>query len=596
MTVYAAPLRDMKFVIKELAGLEEVAALPDYQDLGVTDVAEAILEEAGKFASEVLAPLNWTGDQESARLENGQVYAPPGFADAYKQFTEGGWNSLGAPAEFGGQGLPEILNTPTFEMWNASNMAFALAPLLSAGATECLKHYGADEMKATYLPKMVSGEWSGTMDLTEPAAGSDLSNVKTRATPAGDHYLLNGQKIFITWGDHDMADNIIHLVLARLPDAPEGVKGISLFLSPRFLINPDGSVGARNSGLTCISIEHKLGIHGSATCTLAYEDAIGYLVGKPNQGLMQMFTMMNEARLKVGVQGLAISDRAYQAALAYAKERVQGYPMKGTRGGDRVTIINHPDVRRMLMAMKSQTEAMRALNYVIAMHMDMAGHHPDPETRKAHQSRLDLLIPITKGWCSELGNEVTSLGVQVFGGMGFVEETGAAQHYRDARIAAIYEGTTGIQAADLAGRKLVMDKGQAMLNLIADMHKVEEQLGKAGGDDLAAIKAGLGQGIEALNSATQWMLATIAQDAPSVMAVSVNYLMLSGYVCGGWQMARAALVAQQKLAAGEDPEFHEAKLITARFYAEQILPKATALLNAIKAGGKSTLALAEGQF
>jgi alkylation response protein AidB-like acyl-CoA dehydrogenase len=443
---------------------------------------------------------------------------------------------------------------------------------------------------------MVAGEWAGTMDLTEPAAGSDLSNVKTRATPAGDHYLLNGQKIFITWGDHDMTDNIIHLVLARLPDAPEGVKGISLFLAPKFLVNPDGSLGARNSGLTCISIEHKLGIHGSATCTLAYEDAIGYLVGKPNQGLMHMFTMMNEARLKVGVQGLAISERGYQAALAYAKERVQGYPMKGTRGGDRVTIINHPDVRRMLMTMKSQVEAMRALNYVIAMHMDMAGHHPDPATRKAHQSRLDLLIPVTKGWCSELGNEITSTGVQIFGGMGFVEETGAAQHYRDARIASIYEGTTGIQAADLAGRKLVMDKGQAMLNLIADMHKVEEQLGKAGGDDLAVIKASLGQGIEALNGATQWMLATIAQDASSVMVMSVNYLMLTGYVCGGWQMARAALVAQQKLAAGEEPEFHEAKLITARFYAEQILPKATALMSAIKAGGKSTLALAEGQF
>ncbi len=596
MTVYAAPLRDMKFVIKELAGLEEVAALPDYQDLGVTDVADAILEEAGKFAAEVLAPLNWTGDQDGARLENGQVIATPGFADAYKQFAEGGWNGLGAPVELGGQGLPEILNTPTYEMWNASNMSFALAPLLCAGATECLKHHGTEEQKTVYLPRMVAGEWAGTMDLTEPAAGSDLSNVKTRATPAGDHYLLNGQKIFITWGDHDMTDNIIHLVLARLPDAPEGVKGISLFLSPKFLVNPDGSLGARNSGLTCISIEHKLGIHGSATCTLAYEDAIGYLVGKPNQGLMHMFTMMNEARLKVGVQGLAISERGYQAALAYAKERVQGYPMKGTRGGDRVTIINHPDVRRMLMTMKSQVEAMRALNYVIAMHMDMAGHHPDPETRKAHQSRLDLLIPVTKGWCSELSNEVTSLGVQIFGGMGFVEETGAAQHYRDARIASIYEGTTGIQAADLAGRKLVMDKGQAMLNLIADMHKVEEQLGKAGGDDLAVIKASLGQGIEALNGATQWMLATIAQDASSVMVMSVNYLMLTGYVCGGWQMARAALVAQEKLAAGEDPEFHEAKLITARFYAEQILPKATALMSAIKAGGKSTLALAEGQF
>lgn len=595
MTVYSAPTRDMSFVINELAGLDEIAALPDFQELGVTDVAEAILEEAGKFAAEVLAPLNWGGDQQGARLENGNVISSPGFIDAYKKFSEGGWNALSAPVEFGGQGLPELLNTPTYEMWNASNMSFALAPLLGAGASECLKHHGTDEQKATYLPKMTSGEWAGTMDLTEPAAGSDLSNVKCKAVQEGDHYRINGQKIFISWGDHDMAENIIHLVLARLPDAPEGVKGISLFLVPKFLVNPDGSLGARNP-VNCVGVEHKLGIHGSATCTLVYEDAIGYLVGKLNQGLMHMFTMMNEARLKVGVQGLAIADRAYQGALAYAKERVQGFPMKGARGGHRVAIIKHPDVRRMLMTMKSQIEAMRAFNYTVARYMDMAAHHSDAGVRKANQAQVELLIPVVKGWCSELGIEIASLGVQVFGGMGFVEETGAAQHLRDARIASIYEGTTGIQAADLAGRKLIMDKGAAMAALVADMRAVEEQLGKAKGDDAAVIRVSLGEGIKALTSATDWILSTIAQDASVVMAISVNYLMLVGYVVGGWQMARAALVAQNKLATGEDADFYEAKLVTARFYAEQILPKAIALMHAVKGGGTTTMALREEQF
>jgi acyl-CoA dehydrogenase len=406
---------------------------------------------------------------------------------------------------------------------------------------------------------------------------------------------LNGSKIYITWGDHDMTDNIIHLALARLPDAPEGVRGISLFLVPKYLVNPDGSLGAFNN-VKCVGIEHKLGIHASATCSLAYEDAVGYLVGKPNMGLMHMFTMMNEARLKVGVQGLAIAERAYQAARQYAKERVQGFPMKGARGGDRVTIINHPDVRRMLMTMKSQIEAMRAVNYVIAMHMDMAGHHPDPETRKAHQTRLDLLIPVTKGWCSEVGVELASLAIQVFGGMGYVEESRVSQHFRDSRIATIYEGTTGIQAADLAGRKLVQDKGAAMASLIADMRAVEEQLGGAPGDDLAAIRSSLAEGIKAISNATDVLLGTMAQDPSMAMANSVNYLMLVGYACGGWQMARAALVAQHRLAAGEDTDFHEAKLITARFYADQVLPKATALAQTIKAGGHSTLALAEEQF
>lgn len=599
MTVYNPPLRDMNFVINELAGLDKVAALPAYADQEVSaELAEAILDEAGKLARDVLAPLNWEGDQNGARWEDNKVYATPGFGDAYKQFTEGGWNGLSGPMEYGGQGLPELLNTPTYEMWNASNMGFALAPLLSAGAVECLKHHASDQLKSIYLEKMISGEWSGTMDLTEPAAGSDLSNVKTKAVPAGDHYLLSGQKIYITWGDHDMADNIVHLVLARLPDAPEGVRGISLFLVPKFLVNEDGSLGERND-VYCVSIEHKLGIHGSATSTLVYGDngnCVGYLVGQENKGLMHMFTMMNEARLKVGVQGLAISDRAYQGALYYAKERVQGFPMKGTKGGDRVTIISHPDVRRMLMTMKSQIEAMRAFNYVIAGYLDLAAHHPDEEVRKANQARADLLIPVVKAWCSELSIELTSLGIQVYGGMGFVEETGAAQHMRDARITTIYEGTTGIQAADLVGRKLAMDKGAAMMNLIDDIVGVVEELSTAGGDDMAVIKASLTQGVEDLKNATQWLAGAMAGNPSHVMAVSVSYLMLVGYVAGGWQMARAALAAQNKLASGEDPDFYEAKLVTARFYAEHVLPKATALSADVQAGGASIMALTEEQF
>lgn len=599
MPDYYAPTRDMMFVINELAGLDEVAALPAFADQDVTpDLAEAILDEAGKFATEVLAPLNWEGDQHGARLEKGQVISSPGFVDAYSQYAESGWNGLSGPIDFGGQGLPELINTPTHEMWNSANMSFALAPMLSAGATECLKHHGSDELKAAYLPKLIAGEWAGTMDLTEPQAGSDLSNVKCKAVPEGDHYRLYGQKIFITWGEQDLTENIVHLVLARLPDAPEGVKGISLFLVPKFMVDEDGSLGELND-VTCVGIEHKIGIHGSPTCTLSYGDkdgAIGYLVGQQNKGLMHMFTMMNEARLKVGVQGMAIAERSYQAALAYAKERVQGFPLKGARGGERVTIINHPDVRRMLLTMKSQIEAMRAFNYVVAKHMDMAAHHPDAEVRKAHQTRLELVIPVVKGWCTELGIELTSTGIQVCGGMGYVEETGVCQFFRDARIATIYEGTSSIQAADLVGRKLAMDRGGAMGDLIAEMKTVEEQLGSAQGDDIAAIRSSLGEAIKALSSASDSVLGTLAQNPASAMAVSLPYMMLVGYVCGGWQMARAALVAQEKLAAGEDPKFYESKVVTARFYAEHVLPKAISLMHTVKGGGTSTMALAEEQF
>jgi acyl-CoA dehydrogenase len=596
MTAYFAPTRDMQFVINEVANISEVAALPAFAEQDISpELVEAVLEEAAKLASEVLAPLNHSGDVQGVRIGPEGVIPADGFSEAYRKFVEGGWNGLGCHVEHGGQGLPELINTATQEMWNSANISFALCPLLNAGAIEAISRAGSAEQQALYLPKMVSGEWTGTMNLTESQAGSDLSAVRTRAVPEGDHYRIFGQKIFITWGEHNMTANTIHLVLARTPDAPEGVKGISLFIVPKFLVNPDGSLGARND-VHAVSLEHKLGIHASPTCVMAFGDqdgAIGYLVGEENKGLNYMFIMMNEARFKVGLQGLAIGERAYQAAREYAKDRVQGRPV-GVKSGDRVTIIHHPDVRRMLMTMKAQNEAMRALIYGVARHMDLARYHPNPEIRKLHQARVDLLIPVVKGWSTEIGIEVASLGVQVHGGMGFIEETGACQHLRDSRIATIYEGTTGIQAADLAGRKLSMDQGAAMRALIAEIEATVEDLGQAPGDDLATIRDGLCDGVRALAEATEWMLAE--RDANAVMAVSVDYMMLTGAVCGGWQIARAARVAQNKLMTGEDSVFYEAKLVTARFYAEHLLPKASALLRSIQSGGISILALTEEQF
>lgn len=596
MTTYLAPTRDMQFVINELADLKGVAALSGFEEIS-PDLVEAVLDEAGRLASEVLAPLNKSGDEQGTRLQGGVVMTPQGFSEAYHKFVEGGWNGLTASSDYGGQGLPELLGTAVHEMWHAANMSFALCPMLTAAAIEAVKAHGSDTHKATYLPKLVSGEWSGTMNLTEPQAGSDLSTVRTKAVPEGDHYRLYGQKIFITWGDHDIAENVIHMVLARTPDAPEGVKGVSLFLVPKFIPDADGTPGKRNE-VHCVSLEHKMGIHASPTCVMAFGDkegAVGYLVGEKNKGLSHMFTMMNEARLKVGVEGLGIADRAYQQAADYAKDRIQGRPA-GAKEGGQVNILHHPDVRRMLLTMKSQVEAMRALCYVVAMSMDMARHHPDAEVRKAHHARVDLLTPVVKGWCTELGIEVASLGVQVHGGIGYIEETGACQYLRDSRIATIYEGTTGIQAADLVRRKLAMDQGAAMNTLIKDMRSVETQLESVQGDDMAIIRESLAEGIQALDEATQWTLSAFDRNPDSALAGSVNYLMLTGYVCGGWQMARAALAAQARLASGENPSFHEAKLITARFYAEQILPKAGALLKAVKSGGKSTTALSEEQF
>jgi len=596
MTAYCAPTRDMQFVINELAGLTEIAALPDFaeQEVGL-ELVEAVLEEAAKLAAEVLAPLNKSGDLQGVRIDPEGVIPADGFTEAYQKFIEGGWNGIGCSVEHGGQGLPELLNTATQEMWNSANMSFALCPMLTAGAIEAISRVGSAEQQALFLPKMVGGEWTGTMNLTESPAGSDLSAVRTRAVPEGDYYRIFGQKIFITWGEHDMTENVIHLVLARTPDAPEGVKGISLFIVPKFLVNPDGSLGARND-VHAVSIEHKLGIHASPTCVMAFGDkdgAVGYRVGEENKGLAYMFIMMNEARFKVGLQGLAIGERAYQAAREYAKDRVQGRPV-GVKSGDRVTIIHHPDVRRMLMTMKAYNEAMRALAYVVAMHMDLARHHPNPAARQTHQARVDLLIPVVKGWSTEIGIEIASLGVQVHGGMGFIEETGACQHLRDSRITTIYEGTTGIQAADLAGRKLSVDRGAAMRALVADIEATAEDLGRLPGDDMATIRDALREGARALAEATEWILAS--RDANAVMAISFDYLMLAGTVCGGWQMARAAGVAQSKLVTGEDSVFHEAKLVTARFYAEHLLPKAGALLRSIQNGGVSIMALTVEQF
>ena len=601
MSEYRAPLRDMQFVLKELAGLDEIAQLPGCEEVNA-ELVDQILEEAAKFASGVLAPLNKPADEEGSKWENGAVRTPKGFKEAYKKFVEGGWNALQAPTEYGGQGLPKTVSTPVIEMWKSANLSFSLCPMLTAGAVEALLLSGAEELKRTYLKKMVAGTWTGTMNLTEPQAGSDLALVKTRAVRShdekcGDHYRIYGQKIFITYGEHDLAENIIHAVLARTPDAPEGVRGISLFVVPKFLVGRDGSLGARND-VKCASIEHKLGIHASPTAVMIYgekEGAVGYLVGEENRGLEYMFIMMNAARFAVGLEGLSISERAYQQALAYAKERIQSRDLAG--GGKAVPIIRHPDVRRMLMSMKAQTEAMRALAYAVAAGMDRARHHPDKESRARSQAFVELMIPIVKGWSTETGIEVASTGIQVHGGMGFIEETGAAQHLRDARITTIYEGTTGIQANDLVGRKIAREGGATARELIKAMRAVEAQLGSAAGEDMAEIRAAFSAAVTAVEECVSWIVVTYGNDVKAVHAGAVPFLELMGIVCGGWQLARAALIAQQRLAEGKgDKSFHEAKIKTTRFYADHLLTQAPALRNTIVHGAAGVMALAEEQF
>jgi alkylation response protein AidB-like acyl-CoA dehydrogenase len=590
---YTAPLQDMQFVLEELAGLSEISQLPGCEE-ATPDVVAAILEEAGKFASGVLAPLNRVGDREGVKWADQAVTMPAGFGAAYRQFVENGWMGLGHDPEFGGQGLPRVVSAAVREMWKSANHAFALCPMLTDGAIEALELCGSDELKQQYLPKMVAGEWTGTMNITEPQAGSDLAAIRSRAEPQADGSVkVFGQKIFITYGEHDLAANIIHLVLARLPDAPPGVKGISLFVVPKFLVNADGSLGARNDAY-CVSLEHKLGIHASPTCVMSFGDhggATGFLVGKPNEGLKYMFIMMNAARYAVGLEGLGNAEAAYQHALAYAKERVQSRAIEGS--ADSVAIVQHPDVRRMLMLMKAQAEAMRALAYVTAAAQDKALHHPDEVQRKESQAFVDLMTPVVKGWLTEGANRIAYLGVQVHGGMGFIEETGAAQFMRDARITTIYEGTTGIQANDLIGRKIAREGGVTLKTVIAQMRATQSELAATGDADCSSIAAALGQGIDAVAAAGDYIVAQYGTNVREVAAGAVPFLELLGIVAGGWQMARAALVAQAKIGAGETAAFYPAKLKTARFYADHVLVEGAGLARRVIAGGATVLALDE---
>jgi 3-(methylthio)propanoyl-CoA dehydrogenase len=595
MHEYQAPMADMKFVLRELVDLETLAQLPGFGDLTL-DVAEAVLGEGEKFAAGVLSPLNRSGDLQGARWQAGEVLTAAGWKQAYARFVADGWAALSCPPEFGGQNLPRVLSALIEEMWNGANIAFALCPMLTRGTAEAIELRGSRALQDTYLSKLVRGEWTGTMNLTEPQAGSDLAAVRTRAVPTDDgRYLLTGQKIFITYGEHDLTDNIVHLVLGRIAGAPDGVKGISLFVVPKFLVNADGSVGARND-VHCASIEHKLGIRGSPTCVLAFGQnggAVGELVGEENRGLEYMFIMMNAARYSVGIEGVGLSERATQAALAYARERVQGAEA-GRRGGAPVPIIRHPDVRRMLLLMKSQTEAMRALAAVAAVSLDAARLHPNAEERGRHQAFVDLMIPVIKGWCTENSVDIASVGIQVHGGVGFVEETGAAQYLRDARITPIYEGTTGIQANDLIGRKLARDGGLAAQAVIAQMRTLAGELAAA--PNLSAAAPVFSAAVDALERAIRYVVQNYAADIRSVSAGAVPLLKLFGIVAGGWQLLRSAAIAQERLAApkanGADAGFYEAKISTARFYADHVLSQAPGLSHSVVHGASA--ALAEG--
>ena len=589
---YTAPLKDMLFDIEHLAGLERIAQMPGFEEAGL-ETAQAVLEECARFNQEVVAPLNVEGDRNPSAWKDGEVTTTPGFAQAYKQYAEGGWQGLQHPQDFGGQGLPKTIGAACGEMLNAANLSFALCPLLTDGAIEALLTAGSDELKSVYLEKLVTGAWTGTMNLTEPQAGSDLALVRTRAEPQPDGtYKVFGTKIFITYGEHDMADNIVHLVLARVPGAPEGVKGISLFVVPKFLVNADGSQGARND-VHCVSIEHKLGIKASPTAVLQYGDhggAVGYLVGEENRGLEYMFIMMNAARYAVGVQGIAVAERAYQQAVAYARDRVQSRPVDGSVAGS-ATIIHHPDVRRMLMTMRAYIEGCRAMASVAAAAYDAAHHHPDAQARKENQAFYEFLVPLVKGYSTEMSLEVTSLGVQVHGGMGFIEETGAAQHYRDAKILTIYEGTTAIQANDLVGRKTMRDGGQTAKAIAAQIEKTEGELAARDSVAARAVQKRLAAARQAFLDVVDFVAQQGKSSPNAVFAGSVPYLMLAGNLVAGWQMARALLVAEDLLQKGQDVEFMRAKITTARFYADHILAKAPGVRDSIVEGADSVTAL-----
>ena len=594
---YIAPLKDMLFNIKHLADIEQVALIPGFEDAGF-DTAQAVLEEAAKFNEGVLSPLNWEGDKNPSSWKDGVVTATPGFKEAFKQFAEAGWQGLQHPTDFGGQGLPKTIGASVGEMQNSANMSFALCPLLTDGAIEALLTAGSDDLKSTYLGNLISGQWTGTMNLTEPQAGSDLAAVRTRAEPQADGaYKIFGTKIYITWGEHDMAENIVHLVLARVAGAPEGVKGISLFVVPKFMVNTDGTLGARND-VHCVSIEHKMGIKASPTAVLQFGDhggAVGYLVGEENRGLEYMFIMMNAARFGVGVQGIAIAERAYQKAVTFAKDRVQSRPVDGSLPGSG-PIIHHPDVKRMLMTMRAYVEGCRAMATVAAAAFDASHHHPDAEVRKQNTVFYEFMVPLIKGYSTEMSLEVTSMGVQVHGGMGFIEETGAAQYYRDAKILTIYEGTTAIQANDLVGRKTARDGGQMAKGLAAQIEATEALLVQSGSLDALAVAKRLKSAREAFLDVVNFVAANTRSNPNAVFSGSVPYLMLAGNVMAGWQMARALLVAQDELAQGVDVAFMKAKITTARFYADHLLTKAPGMRDAIVEGAQCVTELALESF
>jgi len=604
---YVAPLQDMLFNMEHLAGLDQVAQLPGFEEAGL-DTAQAVLEECAKFAQGVVAPLNRPGDLAPSSWKDGVVTTSEGFKQAFRQYAEGGWQGLQHPVDFGGQGLPKTIGAACVEMLNAANLSFALCPLLTDGAIEALLTAGSDALKSTYLEKLVTGQWTGTMNLTEPQAGSDLALVRTRAEPQGDgSYKVFGTKIFITYGEHDMAENIVHLVLARVQGAPEGVKGISLFVVPKFLVETDGVLGARND-VQCVSIEHKLGIKASPTAVLQFGDGLagsvadgagagarGFLVGEENRGLEYMFIMMNAARYAVGVQGIAIADRAYQQAAAFAKERVQSRPVDGSVKAS-AAIIHHPDVRRMLMVMRATTEGCRAMAATAAASYDLAHHHPDAGQRAHHAALYEFMVPLVKGYSTEMAQEVTGLGVQVHGGMGFIEETGAAQHYRDAKILPIYEGTTAIQANDFVGRKTVRDGGQVARSFAAQIEETEQQLQSCGTPAALSVARQLQAARLAFLEVVDYLLANAKEQPNAAYAGSVPYLLLAGHLMAGWQLGRALWVAEQLLPAGQDRRFLRAKIATAQFYAEHVLVKVSALRDAVVHGADSVMALGIDDF
>ncbi len=594
---YIAPVKDMLFNMEHLAQIDQVAQLPGFEDAGL-DTAQAVLEECAKLNESVIAPLNWAGDQNPSSFKDGVVTTTPGFKEAFKQYVEGGWQALQHPVAYGGQGLPKTIGAACCEILNSANMSFALCPLLTDGATEALLTAGSDDLKAVYLEKLVSGEWTGTMNLTEPQAGSDLSLVRTRAEPQPDGtYKVFGTKIYITYGEHDMADNIVHLVLARVQGAPEGVKGISLFVVPKFLVNADGSLGARND-VHCVSIEHKMGIKASPTAVLQYGDhggAVGYLVGEENRGLEYMFIMMNAARYAVGLQGIAIAERAYQHAVQYAKDRVQSRPVDGSMNTS-APIIHHPDVRRMLMTIRSLTEGCRAMATVAAAAYDAAHAHPDASARQQNAAFYEFMVPLIKGYSTEMSLEATSLGVQVHGGMGFIEETGAAQYYRDAKILTIYEGTTAIQANDLVGRKTARDGGQTAKAIAAQIEKTEADLLANGSDHAVAVAHRLQAAREAFVDVVNFVAGNTKASPNAVFSGSVPYLMLAGNLMAGWQLARSLLVAQAQAQAGNDVAFMNAKISTARFYADHLLTRIPGQRDSIVEGAESVTDLSLEAF